>query len=105
MPCQMLKFFTARAQPVKQTDGIPGKDGITGIVSPDACPTANHQAHTPQNKRQLMPRKTTIDACIVCGWPVALHFVDGRAIGCDEVQIQITGILPAYPRGWDGCTQ
>jgi hypothetical protein len=47
-----------------------------------------------------------IDTCIVCSWPVALHFQNGRAVSCAEVQIQVSSSkLPAYPRGWDGCTR
>lgn len=46
-----------------------------------------------------------IDTCIVCAYPVTLHFVDGRKVSCAEVQILVTGKLPAYPVGWAGCTK
>jgi hypothetical protein len=50
---------------------------------------------------QTMP----IDTCIACGYPVRLHFRDGRMVGCTEVTIIVTERIPAYPSGWAGCTQ
>lgn len=45
------------------------------------------------------------DTCIACGHQVRLHFRNGRMIGCNEVAILVSERIPAYPRGWAGCTQ
>lgn len=45
------------------------------------------------------------DTCTICGLQVRLHFRNGRMVGCDGAAIVVTERIPAYPRGWDGCTR
>ena len=37
------------------------------------------------------------DTCLICGYPVALHFVRGRTISCTEVAVQVTGTYLKFP--------
>lgn len=36
------------------------------------------------------------DLCLVCQRPTRWHFVEGRAISCAEVTIQLGGKIPKY---------